>query len=84
LQEDLPQVRVEINVYCNYSLADIATLDMYFSMSDGKILATAAAQLKIFNGSDHKKIQKFSGHPVSVMQFYVRFLLTPFSSFLYT
>jgi hypothetical protein len=40
--------------------------------------------LKIFNGSDHKKIQKFSGHPVSVMQFYVRFLLTPFSSFLYT
>ncbi|KAA8548977.1 hypothetical protein F0562_000661 [Nyssa sinensis] len=32
---------------------------------DGKILATAAAQLKIFN-SDHKKIQKFSGHPGAV------------------
>uniref|UniRef100_A0A6N2NC23 Anaphase-promoting complex subunit 4 WD40 domain-containing protein n=1 Tax=Salix viminalis TaxID=40686 RepID=A0A6N2NC23_SALVM len=31
--------------------------------SDGKILATAAAQLKIFNCSDHKKLQKFSGHP---------------------
>ncbi|XP_037491320.1 WD repeat-containing protein 43 isoform X2 [Jatropha curcas] len=33
---------------------------------DGKILATAAAQLTIFNCSDHKKIQKFSGHPGSV------------------
>lgn len=30
--------------------------------SDGKRLATASAQLKIFNCSDHKKIQKFSGH----------------------
>lgn len=35
-------------------------------MSDGKILATAAGQLKTFNCSDHKKIQKFSGHPVSI------------------
>ncbi|CAK7333277.1 unnamed protein product [Dovyalis caffra] len=34
--------------------------------SDGKILATAAAQLKIFNCSDHKKMQKFSGHPGAV------------------
>ncbi|KAJ6430856.1 hypothetical protein OIU84_018375 [Salix udensis] len=34
--------------------------------SDGKILATAAAQLKIFNCSDHKKLQKFSGHPGAV------------------
>ncbi|XP_076920662.1 uncharacterized protein LOC143581864 [Bidens hawaiensis] len=34
--------------------------------SDGKLLATAAAQLKIFSCSDHKKIQKFSGHPVAV------------------
>ncbi|PQQ21460.1 uncharacterized protein Pyn_04627 [Prunus yedoensis var. nudiflora] len=33
---------------------------------DGKILATAAAQMKIFNLSDHKKIQKFSGHPGAV------------------
>ncbi|XAR57036.1 hypothetical protein NMG60_11025037 [Bertholletia excelsa] len=34
--------------------------------SDGNILATAAAQLKIFNSPDHKKIQKFSGHPGAV------------------
>ncbi|KAF6141272.1 hypothetical protein GIB67_024356 [Kingdonia uniflora] len=34
--------------------------------SDGKILATAAARLKIFNCSDNKKIQKFSGHPGAV------------------
>ncbi|XP_028802503.1 WD repeat-containing protein 43-like [Neltuma alba] len=34
--------------------------------SDGKTIATAAAQLKIFNCSDHKKIQKFFGHPGSV------------------
>ncbi|KAL5983650.1 hypothetical protein ACLOJK_017740 [Asimina triloba] len=34
--------------------------------SDGKILATAAAQLKIFDCSDNKKIQKFSGHPATV------------------
>ncbi|XP_058082899.1 uncharacterized protein LOC131230891 isoform X2 [Magnolia sinica] len=34
--------------------------------SDGKILATAAAQLKIFDCPDNKKIQKFSGHPVAV------------------
>ncbi|KAK6913733.1 Glycoside hydrolase, family 28 [Dillenia turbinata] len=30
--------------------------------SDGKTIATAAAQLKIFNSSDNKKIKKFSGH----------------------
>lgn len=33
---------------------------------DGKILATAAAQLKIFDCSNRKKIQKFSGHPGAV------------------
>ncbi|XP_050216560.1 uncharacterized protein LOC126667597 [Mercurialis annua] len=33
---------------------------------DGKSIATAGAQLKIFNCSDHKKIQKFSGHPGAV------------------
>ncbi|GFQ05720.1 WD repeat-containing protein 43 [Phtheirospermum japonicum] len=27
------------------------------------MIATAAAQLKIFNSSNHKKLQKFSGHP---------------------
>ncbi|XP_073123334.1 uncharacterized protein [Henckelia pumila] len=30
---------------------------------DGKMVATAAGQLKIFNSSDCKKLQKFSGHP---------------------
>ncbi|KAL6901926.1 hypothetical protein ACP4OV_004802 [Aristida adscensionis] len=34
--------------------------------SDGKILATAAGQLRTFDTSDNKKIQKFSGHPVAV------------------
>ncbi|KAK0607855.1 hypothetical protein LWI29_021569 [Acer saccharum] len=34
--------------------------------SDGKVLATAAGQMKTFNCSDHKKIQKFSGHPGAV------------------
>ncbi|CAA2964015.1 WD repeat-containing 43-like isoform X1 [Olea europaea subsp. europaea] len=33
---------------------------------DGKWIATAAAQLKIFNASNHKKVQKFSGHPGAV------------------
>lgn len=33
---------------------------------DGKTLATAAAQLKVFDCSDHRKIQKFSGHPGAV------------------
>ncbi|KAL6503512.1 hypothetical protein OROGR_025435 [Orobanche gracilis] len=30
---------------------------------DGNMIATAAAQLKIFNSSNRKKLQKFSGHP---------------------
>ncbi|XVF66171.1 hypothetical protein PTKIN_Ptkin10aG0014000 [Pterospermum kingtungense] len=34
--------------------------------SDGKTLVTAAAQLKTFDCSNHKKIQKFTGHPGSV------------------
>ncbi|CAA6658869.1 unnamed protein product [Spirodela intermedia] len=34
--------------------------------ADGRLLATAASQLKVFNCSDNKKIQKFSGHPVGV------------------
>ncbi|KAJ4844980.1 hypothetical protein Tsubulata_011714 [Turnera subulata] len=34
--------------------------------SDGEILATAAAQMKTFSCTDHKKNQKFSGHPGSV------------------
>ncbi|PIM99339.1 WD40 repeat-containing protein [Handroanthus impetiginosus] len=38
----------------------------YCVKSDGKMIATAAAQLKIFNSSNHKKLQKFSGHPGAV------------------
>ncbi|KAK1273226.1 hypothetical protein QJS04_geneDACA020607 [Acorus gramineus] len=34
--------------------------------ADGKILATASAQLRIFNCADNKKIQKFTGHPMAV------------------
>ncbi|KAJ4764491.1 WD repeat-containing protein 43 [Rhynchospora pubera] len=34
--------------------------------SDGKMLATAAGQLRTFSCYDNKKIQKFSGHPVGV------------------
>ncbi|KAK3002482.1 hypothetical protein RJ639_020335 [Escallonia herrerae] len=34
--------------------------------SDGKTVATAAAQLKIFDCSNRKKLQKFSGHPGAV------------------
>ncbi|CAN6469858.1 unnamed protein product [Victoria cruziana] len=33
---------------------------------DGNMLATAASQIKVFNCLDHRKLQKFSGHPVSV------------------
>ncbi|KAJ6846318.1 WD repeat-containing protein 43 [Iris pallida] len=34
--------------------------------ADGKLIVTAASQLKIFDCSNNKKIKKFSGHPVSV------------------
>lgn len=33
---------------------------------DGNLIATAAGQLKTFGSSDHKKMQKFSGHPGAV------------------
>jgi len=46
----------------------------YFITSDGNILAAAAGQLRTFDTSDNKKIQKFSGHPVSMS-----FLLLPMS-----
>jgi WD40 repeat protein len=39
---------------------------LVFYLSDGNILATAAGQLRTFDTSDNKKIQKFSGHPVSM------------------
>ncbi|XP_030441091.2 uncharacterized protein LOC115663209 isoform X4 [Syzygium oleosum] len=34
--------------------------------SDGSVLASASAQVKIYSCSGHKKIQKFSGHPGAV------------------
>lgn len=34
--------------------------------SDGGSLATACAELKVFNSLDRKKLQKFTGHPDSV------------------
>lgn len=34
--------------------------------SDGRSLATACAELKVFNSLDRKKLQKFTGHPDSV------------------
>ena len=42
-------------------------MDDLSSESDGKVLATASAQLRIFDCSNNKKMQKFSGHPVSVV-----------------
>ncbi|XP_043709859.1 WD repeat-containing protein 43 [Telopea speciosissima] len=33
---------------------------------DGKTLAAAAGQLKIFDSADNKRVQKFSGHPGAV------------------
>lgn len=54
---------------CNFlCFTDKALLGYKSSTSDGNILATAAAQLKIFHCSNYKKIQKFSGHPVSIIQ----------------
>ncbi|PWA61906.1 Quinonprotein alcohol dehydrogenase-like-superfamily [Artemisia annua] len=46
--------------------ASTKTISSMSVSSDGKLLATAAAQLKIFNCSDRKKMQKFSGHPGDV------------------
>lgn len=50
-----------INLICHYA----NKLLKCSPVIDGKTLATAAAQLKVFDCSDHRKIQKFSGHPVS-------------------
>lgn len=45
------------------STKGVSTLTM---SADGNALAAATGLLKIFGCGDHKKIQKFSGHPVSV------------------
>ena len=50
-------------------------------ISDEKTIATAASQLKIFNCSDHKKIQKFAGHPVSANLIFILLSFTPLMLF---
>ncbi|KAL2921240.1 WD repeat-containing protein 43 [Bienertia sinuspersici] len=42
-----------------------AVTSICVSSADGKTIATAASQVKIYN-SGHKKIQKFTGHPGAV------------------
>ncbi|XP_010247963.1 PREDICTED: WD repeat-containing protein 43 isoform X2 [Nelumbo nucifera] len=46
--------------------ASTKTISSIAISPDGKMLATAAGQLKIFNCSDNNKIHKFSGHPGAV------------------
>ncbi|KAK8490756.1 hypothetical protein V6N13_135944 [Hibiscus sabdariffa] len=46
--------------------ASVKAISCMTVSSDGKTLVTAAAQLKTFDCSNHKKIQKFTGHPGSV------------------
>ncbi|KAK6161064.1 hypothetical protein DH2020_004445 [Rehmannia glutinosa] len=50
------------NLINKFSAASKAISSLAVS-PDGNMIATAAAQLKIFNCSNHKKLQKFSGHP---------------------
>ncbi|KAK6161069.1 hypothetical protein DH2020_004450 [Rehmannia glutinosa] len=50
------------NLINKFSAASKAISSLAVS-PDGNLIATAAAQLKIFNCSNHKKLQKFSGHP---------------------
>lgn len=44
-------------------------------------MATAAAQLKILSSRDHRKIQKFSGHPVSAYLLIMHIMLASTSNF---
>ncbi|GMJ08385.1 Nuclear Glucose-responsive WD40 protein1, GLUCOSE HYPERSENSITIVE 40 [Hibiscus trionum] len=46
--------------------ASVKSISCMTVSSDGKTLVTAAAQLKTFDCSNHKKMQKFTGHPGSV------------------
>lgn len=50
------------NLLNKFSAASKAISSLAIS-PDGRMIATAASQLKIFNSSSHKKLQKFSGHP---------------------
>lgn len=47
---------------------------LFCSVLDGNMFATASAQLKVFS-SNNKKIQKFTGHPVSTIFYYFPFSL---------
>lgn len=62
-----------------FLFADAVTWIWAFIL-DGKTLVTAAAQLKTFDCSNHKKIQKFTGHPVSVFSVYIPFGITALSN----
>lgn len=62
----------EGNLDITMMISDLISLLL---VSDGKKLATAAAQLKIFNCSNKKKIEKFSGHPVSFICFFPSFYM---------
>ncbi|XP_038974299.1 uncharacterized protein LOC120103686 isoform X1 [Phoenix dactylifera] len=53
------------SIICKFRSSSKAISSLSIS-ADGRIMATAAAQLKVFNCSDNKKIQKLSGHPVAV------------------
>lgn len=50
------------------------------SKPDGSVIATAAGQVKTFGSSDHKKMQKFSGHPVSLRSYILSLYHFLFSS----
>ncbi|XP_047950588.1 WD repeat-containing protein 43 [Salvia hispanica] len=53
------------NLLNKFSAASRAISSLAIS-PDGRMIATAASQLKIFNSTNHKKLQKFSGHPGAV------------------
>ncbi|XP_057772183.1 uncharacterized protein LOC130991796 isoform X2 [Salvia miltiorrhiza] len=53
------------NLLNKFSAASRAISSLAIS-PDGRMVATAASQLKIFNSSNHKKLHKFSGHPGAV------------------
>ncbi|KAL0888137.1 hypothetical protein Bca101_012120 [Brassica carinata] len=57
-------VSPDYNIYL--PTADVFAVFCFLLIVDGKILATASAQLKTFKCSDLKKIQKFTGHPGGV------------------
>ncbi|KAK3016350.1 hypothetical protein RJ639_005734 [Escallonia herrerae] len=66
--------RASTKAISSMSVASVTTYSTFFDYCnlgrafklDGKTVATAAAQLKIFDCSNRKKLQKFSGHPGAV------------------